>query len=112
VALKQDLAATQEELRRLSATAAEVKAERDAEVLEIYEKSLKVDAEVRAVAAMRAELDRVRTDVQELATGQKELAAQLQTFESDLGRARAQAQFVPAIKADIEAMIHEIQRGR
>ncbi|ESW14155.1 hypothetical protein PHAVU_008G257500 [Phaseolus vulgaris] len=112
VALKQDLAATQEELCRLSANGAEVKAERDAEVREIYEKSLKVDAEVRAVAAMSAELNRVRVDVQELAAAQKELAAQLQTIEDDLGRVRAEAQFVPAIKADLEAMLHEIQRGR
>ncbi|RZB69863.1 protein FLX-like 1 [Glycine soja] len=112
VALKQDLAATQEELRRLSATAAEVKAERDAEVREIYEKSLKVDAEVRAVAAMSSELDRVRADVLELVAERKELAAQLHAVESELAKARAEAQFVPAIKADIEAMRHEIQRGR
>lgn len=112
VALKHDLAATQEELRRLSATAAEVKAERDEEVREIYEKSLKVDAEVRAVAAMSAELDRVRADVKELAAAKKGLAAQLQTVDSDLETARAEAQFLPAIKADIEAMLHEIQRGR
>ncbi|CAJ1970675.1 unnamed protein product [Sphenostylis stenocarpa] len=112
VALKQDLVATQEELRRLSAAAAEVKAERDAEVREIYEKSLKVDAEVRSVAAMSAELDRVQSDVQELAASRKELAAQLQGIGSDLGRARADAQFLPAIKADLEAMRREIQRGR
>ena len=112
VALKQDLAATQEELRRLSAAAAEIKAERDAEVREIYEKSLKVDAEVRAVAAISAELDRVRTDVQELAAERNELAAQLHAVESELAKARAEALFVPAIKADIETMRHEIQRGR
>ncbi|KAL2317446.1 hypothetical protein Fmac_031322 [Flemingia macrophylla] len=112
VALKQDLAATQEELRRLSAASAEMKAKRDAEVREIYEKSLKVDAEVRAVAAMVAELDRVRADVQELAVARKDLAAQLQAVESDLARANAEAKFVPAIKADIEAMRHEVQRGR
>ncbi|TKY56520.1 FLX 1 [Spatholobus suberectus] len=112
VALKQDLAATQEELRRLSAAAAKVKAERDAEVREIYEKSLKADAEVRAVAAMSSELDRVRADVQELAAARNELAAQLQAVEGELARARAEAQFVPAIKADVEAMRHEIQRGR
>ncbi|KAK7385573.1 hypothetical protein VNO78_31298 [Psophocarpus tetragonolobus] len=112
MALKQDLAATQEELRRLSAAAAEVKAGRDAEVREIYEKSLKVDAEVRAVASMSAELDRVRADVQELAAARKELAAQLQAVESDIAKVRAEALFVPAIKTDIEVMRHEIQRGR
>ncbi|KAK7321380.1 hypothetical protein VNO77_31976 [Canavalia gladiata] len=112
VALKQDLAVTQEELRRLSAAAADVKVERDAEVCGIYEKSLKVDAEVRAMAAMSSELDRVRADVQELAATRKELGSQLQSIESDLARARAESQVVPGIKADIEAMRHEIQRGR
>lgn len=112
VALKQDLSATQQELRHLSAVAAEVKAERDAEVRRIYEKSLKMDAEVRAVAAMTAELDRVRADVRELAAERKELASQLQSIDSDLVRARADSKPLPVIKADIEAMRHEIQRGR
>ncbi|KAK7300887.1 hypothetical protein RJT34_11738 [Clitoria ternatea] len=112
VALKQDLAATQEELRHLSAAAAEVKAERDAEVREIYEKSLRVDAEARAVAAMTSDLDRVRVDAQELAASRKELASQLQSIEGDLTRARTESRFLPAIKADIEAMRLEIQRGR
>ncbi|XP_027332396.1 protein FLX-like 1 isoform X2 [Abrus precatorius] len=112
VALKQDLSATQDELRRLSLAAADVKAERDAQVREIYEKSLKVDAEVRAIAAMSSDLDRVRVDVQELAVERKELASELQSVESDLARARAESQFVPAIKADIDAMRLEIQRGR
>ncbi|XP_061347221.1 protein FLC EXPRESSOR-like [Gastrolobium bilobum] len=112
VAIKQDLAVTQQELRSLTAAAANVKAERDAEVREIYEKSLKMDAEVRSIAAMSSELDQVRADVQELAASRKEIASELQSVENDLARARAESQYVPPIKADIEAMRHEIQRGR
>ena len=90
----------------------EFKPFKQGKVREIYEKSLKTDAEVRVVAAMRAELDRVRADVKELAVARKELAEQLLAIESDVAKAHAEAQFVPAIKADIEAMRHEVQRGR
>lgn len=112
VALKQDLTAAQQELRHLSSAAADLKAERDIEVRQIYEKSLKMDAEVRAIDAMSAELVQVRADVQEFGAARKELASQLQAIESDLARVRAESQQVPAMKAEIEAMRHEIQRGR
>ncbi|KAG5078169.1 hypothetical protein JHK82_056864 [Glycine max] len=73
VAFKQDLVATQEELRCLSATIAEVKAERD--------------AEVHGIAAMSSELDRVRADMLELVVERKELTAQLHAMESELAKA-------------------------
>ncbi|KAG4919430.1 hypothetical protein JHK85_057711 [Glycine max] len=90
VAFKQDLVATQEELCCLSATVVEVKAERD--------------AEVRGIAAMSSELDRVRADILELVAERKELTTQLHAVESELAKASTKAQFVPTIKADIEAM--------
>ncbi|KAK2430398.1 protein FLC EXPRESSOR [Trifolium repens] len=112
LALKQDLSATQQELRQLSAAASDVKAERDAEVRRIYEKSLKMDAEVRAVAAMKSDLDQVRADVRELAAARKELASHLQSIQSDLAMARNDSKPLQAIKSDIEALRHEIQCGR
>ncbi|KAK7276050.1 hypothetical protein RIF29_17181 [Crotalaria pallida] len=112
VSLKQDLALTQQDLRRLSAAAADVKADRDAEVRGIYEKSLKMDAEVRAIDAMSSELDQVRADVRELGQQRKELEMQLESIEDEIAKVRGEAQAVPAIKADIEAMRHENQRGR
>ncbi|CAL5208173.1 unnamed protein product [Lathyrus oleraceus] len=112
LALKQDLSATQLELRQLSVAAADVKAERDAEVRRIYEKSLKMDAEVRAVSAMKSDLDQVRDDVRELAAERKELTSQLQSIQSELDLARNDSKSLPAIKGDIEALRHEIHRGR
>ena len=70
------------------------------------------DAEVHDVAAMSSELDRGRADVLELVAERKELAAQLHAVESELAKASTETQFVLTIKADIEAMRHEIQRGR
>ncbi|KAF7833798.1 protein FLX-like 1 [Senna tora] len=111
VALKQDLTATQQELRLLASSVANVKAERDIEVRQIYEQSLKMDAQVRAIEAMSSDLVRVRADIQELDEARKDLASQLQLIESEIAMVRA-SDHVPAIKSDIEAMRREIQRGR
>jgi len=67
---------------------------------------------VRGVTAMSSKLDHVRADMLELVAEQKELAAQLHAVESELAKVSTEAQFVPTIKANIEAMRHEIQRGR
>ncbi|KAA8549459.1 hypothetical protein F0562_001143 [Nyssa sinensis] len=111
VALKQELAAAQQELRHLSAVAADVKAERDAQVREVYERSLKMDAEVRSIDALNEELAQVTADIQELTAVRRELTAKLQAIDGDLVRAGSELQQLPAIKAEIEAMRQEIQRG-
>ncbi|KAE9615127.1 hypothetical protein Lalb_Chr04g0252021 [Lupinus albus] len=110
VSLKQDLALTQQDVRRLSASASEVKAERGAQVREIYEKSLRMDAEVRAIASMSSELDQMRADVRELEKERRELALQLESIEDEIVKVRNDSQSV--VKADIDAIRHEIQRGR
>lgn len=71
-----------------------------------------MDAEVRAVAAMKSDLDQVRADVRELAEVRKELVEHLQSVQSELALAREDLKPLPIIKGDIEALRHEIQRGR
>ncbi|KAH7549845.1 hypothetical protein ACOSP7_025192 [Xanthoceras sorbifolium] len=112
VALKQELSLANQDLRHLSSTAAEIKGERDAEVREVYEKSLKLDAEARVVDAMNAELNQVRADVEKLAVVKKELTNQLKDMDDDLTKAKSDSKEVTAIKAEIETMRQEIQRGR
>lgn len=112
VALKQELAAAQQELRALSAATPNVKAELDAQVREVYEGSLKMDAEVRAIDAMSDELAQVRMDVQELGASRNELTAQLQATEDDLQRALSDSNQMAAVKAEIDTLHSEIQRGR
>ncbi|KAJ8533208.1 hypothetical protein K7X08_016097 [Anisodus acutangulus] len=112
VALKQDLAAVQQELRLLCSTAANVKAERDAEVREVYEKARKKESDVRIVDELSVEMARVRTDIQNLNADRKALTAKLQKMEDDLVKVRSELQQFPVIKAEIEAMHKEVQRGR
>ena len=112
VALKQELAAAQQEVSHLSATAASVKAERDAQVRDVYERSLKMEAEVRSIDALNAELAQVRADIQKLRASRQELSAQLQTINNDLAASRSDLKEVQAITDGIESMRHELQRGR
>ncbi|PHT30273.1 hypothetical protein CQW23_30134 [Capsicum baccatum] len=112
VALKQELSAVQQELHQLSSTASTVKAERDAEVREIYEKALKKESDVRIVNELSLEMTRVRTDIQNLNADREELTAKLQEMEDDLVKVRLEFQQFPLIKDEIEAMHKEVQRGR
>ncbi|KAL6003697.1 hypothetical protein ACLOJK_004243 [Asimina triloba] len=112
VALKQELAAAQRELRRLSGAAADIKAERDAQGREVYQRSLKLEDEFHARDVMAGELAQVRADVQKLGASNKQLAAQLQNLNGELARARAELQQVPIVKAEIEGMQKELKRGR
>ncbi|RWW41579.1 hypothetical protein BHE74_00052930 [Ensete ventricosum] len=112
VALKQDLSASKHELRLAAASAAETKGAKDAEVREVYERSLKAEAEVRALEGMRAELAQVRSDVQSLGAVRHELVEQLQGLKGQLSSARAEHKQADTVMADIEIMRKEIQKGR
>ncbi|KAI3410800.1 uncharacterized protein J3R85_018396 [Psidium guajava] len=112
VALKQELSLSQQELRRLSSAAVEVKSERDPHVREVYERSLKKEAEVRDINSMAAELAQVRSHVLSLGAERKELVLELRCLQEDVLRAAADLKQVPLVKSEIEAMHEEIQRGR
>ncbi|KAI3450315.1 hypothetical protein Pfo_006980 [Paulownia fortunei] len=111
VALKQDVVAAQQDLRRVSATASSVKAERDAQVREVYERSLKLEADALSIDGLSAELDRVRADIKELRAERKVLSEKLKDVDGDIARADSELQQMPDLKAEIEAMQREIQRG-
>lgn len=112
VALKQELAAAQQELRHLSAAAVEVKAETDAQVREVYEQSLKMEAEVRSIDALKGELNQVKADIQKLDASRQELVADLKTIDGDLTLAHSELQHLPAIEKEIENMHRELKKGR
>lgn len=112
VALKQELSRAQQELRHLSSTAADVKAERDAEVRQVYEKSLKLDAEARVIDAMKAEMNQVRGDIEHLGAVKQDLIKRLDEINGELAKERADSKEVTVIKAEIDNERQEIQRGR
>ncbi|KAG6761207.1 hypothetical protein POTOM_034408 [Populus tomentosa] len=112
VALKQEVSLSQQDLRYLSTLAADVKAERDNQIREVYQRSLKLDSELRSIDAMSAELVQVRTDVQKLTLQRQDMTAQLKEMNSEIVKAETETQQVGVIKEEIETVQQEIQRGR
>ncbi|KAG6436765.1 hypothetical protein SASPL_101667 [Salvia splendens] len=107
VALKQDVLAAQQDLHRLSATASSVKAERDAQVREVYERSRKLEAESRS-----AESNRVRAQIKDLRAERDQLSVKLKEVEDDIARTQPEQKEFSDLKADIEALRREVQKGR
>ncbi|KAL3624012.1 hypothetical protein CASFOL_032828 [Castilleja foliolosa] len=112
VTLKQDVAAAQDDLRRLSATASSVKADRDIQVREIYERALKSETEARSIDGLHTELGRVRADINELRAERKALSEKLNDIHGEISRAQMQLRQLPELKSEIESTQRDIQRGK
>lgn len=112
VALKQELEATQHELQRADHFARSMHTEKDMQMRELYEKSVKMEADLRGAEAMGTELMRLHADIKDLTAGRQKLTAQVQAMTQDLGRATAELQQIPAVKAEIEGLKQDLQRAR
>jgi chromosome segregation ATPase len=112
VALRQELAAAQQEVQRLQALALGIQGEKDAQMRSLLDKTAKLEADLRATEPLKAELHQARTDCQKMHVHSQELAQQLRTSSQDLQRARVEAQQVPSMRAELDTLRQELQRAR
>ncbi|XP_057949394.1 protein FLX-like 1 isoform X2 [Malania oleifera] len=112
VALKQELELSQHEIRRMANVLGSVRAEADLQLKEEYEKLRKMEADLHAVHAMKAELMQVRADVQQLSGARQELTGRVQAMTEDLDGTGVELQKLPALKGEIEGMKQELRRAR
>lgn len=112
VALKQEVEAAQHEIKRMAHVAASAQTEMDLQLREAFEKVMKLEADLRASDAMRAEVMQVRADIQQLTAARQELTSQAEGLSQDLNRANMDLQQVPLLKGEIEGMRQELQRAR
>ncbi|MBA0822804.1 hypothetical protein Goarm_019584 [Gossypium armourianum] len=112
VALKQELEAAQHELKQMSHYADSLRAEKDVQMREMYEKSVRLEADLRELEAMRAELVKVNGDIKQLSAVKQDLTGQVQVMSQDLTRLNGELQQAPVLKAEIENLKQELQRAR
>lgn len=112
VALRQELAATQQELQHLSHVSQNIQTDKEHQLRELYDKSMKLEADLRSTEPMKAEIMQLRADNQKLGVARQDLTAQVQALTQDLARARADMQQVPALRTEIESLHQELQRAR
>lgn len=112
MALKQELALSNQELRHLSTALSTIKVESDAQVREVYEKAAKMESEVRVVREFNGEVERVREDVRRMEEDRKELVGKLEEIDKEVRVARKEVGIVEEAREGIEVMRREISKGR
>eukprot|EP01018_Ginkgo_biloba_P001031 Gb_37373 [translate_table: standard] len=112
VALRQEVAAAQQELQHLNHVAANMQADKEHQLRELFDKSMKLEADLRAAEPLKAELMQLRADAQKFSAVRQELTAQVQALTQELTRARGDTQQVPALRAEIDSLHQELQRAR
>lgn len=112
MALKQELALSHQELRHLSTSLSTIKLESDAQVREVYEKAVKVEADTRVLRDVSGEVERVREDVRRMEEDRRELVGKLEEVEAEVRVVRKEAGKVEEVREGIEVMRREILKGR
>ena len=112
IALRQELAAAQQELQRFQQVIGGIHAEKDQQLRGLVEKTGKMEAELRALEPIKAELQRAQLEAQKLMGSRQELTTQVQQLTQELHRLRNEAQQVPSLKLEIDGFRQEIQRAR
>ncbi|KDP42533.1 hypothetical protein JCGZ_01787 [Jatropha curcas] len=112
VALKQELEVAQHELQQMAHFADSLHLEKDVQMRELHDKSLRLEADLHELEAMRTELRHVRSDIKELGDNRQELTGRVQAMTQDLARYNADLQQLPALKAEIDSMKQELQHAR
>ncbi|KAG2327570.1 hypothetical protein Bca4012_036574 [Brassica carinata] len=110
--VKDQLGLAKRELARLLETAAAVKSDTEAKVREVYQNSLRMEAEARVVNGIGAELDQVRSDVERLAEDRGKLTAELAMLNGEIAKAKPNSDRAVEVKAEIESLREEVSKGR
>ncbi|KAH7282550.1 hypothetical protein KP509_35G036100 [Ceratopteris richardii] len=84
VALRQELAATQQEAQRLNQALRNVQGEKEAQLRGLVEKSTRMEQELRALEPLKIDLQRAQANAQKLLLTSQELTAQVQQLTQEI----------------------------
>lgn len=112
VALRQELAITQQDLQRVQQAFAAVQIEKEQQTRALTEKAVKLEAEARATEPLKTELENAKAGAHKLLALRNELTAQVNQLTQDLQKARNEVQQVHTVKVEMEVLRDEIQRAR
>jgi uncharacterized protein (DUF3084 family) len=112
VALREELAGTQQELQRMHAQMSSIQGDKEQQVRGLIEKTTKMEAELQSVETLKGELQQAQDDAQTLMSMRQELTCQVQQLTAELQRAHAEVQQVPALHAEMDGLRQELHRAR
>lgn len=112
VVIKREIAAAKEELHMLSQAIPKVRADKELEARELIQNGLKLEAELRALEPMKAEVLQLQSEAQKLEAAKQEMAAKVQSLSQDLKHLQTENQQVPTLRAEIDGLRQELIRAR
>lgn len=107
--LQRELAMAKEEIHRLNIFIQDVRADKDAQIRDLIEKGMKMEADLRAAEPLRNEVALLRADLQKLKSIRQE---QVQGLTQELSRSQADAKQAHALKGEIDVLRQELMRVR
>ncbi|CAA7388996.1 unnamed protein product [Spirodela intermedia] len=107
--LQRELAMAKDEIHRLNIFIGDIRADKDAQIRDLIEKGMKVEADLRAAEPLRNEVAQLRADLQKLKSLRQE---QVQGLTQELSRSQADAKQAHALKGEIDGLRQELMRVR
>lgn len=112
VAIKREISAAKEELHILSQAIPKVRADKEHEARKLIQDGLKLEAKLRALEPLKAEVLQLQSEAQKLESLKQEMAAKVQNLSQDLKHLQSENQQLPTLKAEIDGLREELIRAR
>ena len=112
VILRQDLAATQQELHRLQAQINLMKAEKEQRMKGLEDKTMAMETDLRVSEAVKMELQKARAEAQTLLSVRDELGLRTQQLTQQLQHSQADLQQIPTLVSELDGLRREYHNFR
>ncbi|XP_011010508.1 PREDICTED: protein FLX-like 4 [Populus euphratica] len=112
MALREDLAAAQQEVQRLNAHIRSIQTESDIQIRVLLDKIAKMEKDIRAGENVKKDLKQAHVEAQKLVKERQELATQIQQASHELQKIHTDVKSVPDLHAELENSRHELKRLR
>ncbi|KAJ6796718.1 protein FLX-like 3 [Iris pallida] len=112
VAMRRDLSAAKEELHVLSQAIPKVRADKELKARELIQMGLKLEAELRSLEPVKAEVLQLQSEAQKLDAMCQEMSAKVQSMSQDLKHLQAENQQIPSLKMEVDGLRQDLVRAR
>ncbi|KAL4564215.1 hypothetical protein LXL04_028271 [Taraxacum kok-saghyz] len=104
VALRQDLAATQQEIQKLRAHIGSIQTESDIQVRMLLDKIAKMEVHIRAGENVKTDLQKAHTEARALVANRNELISQIEQTTKEFEKVHADVDKLPEMQGELDGL--------
>ncbi|WOL20081.1 protein FLX-like 3 isoform X1 [Canna indica] len=112
VALRREITFVKDELHQASQAIPKLRADKEVEARDLIQRSLKMEAELRALEPLREEALQLKSEAQKLDSLRQELSGKVQALQQDLKHLQTENQQLPTLRVEIDGLRQELVRAR